>query len=137
VKAADDEAVPVRVGQRESEALVATGLLEWIEPDERHPLDRPAAIRLEDGGPGRQLVQLARDGEDLVEVRVEDRLEASALCPAGHPFEPPAELAQPKRLAGNEQEQQQDDGGQAEDDQPEIRRDESVQIDRTVLRQAS
>ena len=43
VEAADDEAVAVRVGQGEREALVAAGVLERVEPDEADPLDRPPA----------------------------------------------------------------------------------------------
>ena len=78
MEAADDEPVAVRVGQGEGEALVAAGLLERVEPDEADALDRPPARRLEDRRSGRQLVDLAGDGEDLVEMGVEHRLEAAA-----------------------------------------------------------
>jgi hypothetical protein len=41
------------------------------------------------------------------------------------------------RLPHDDEEEEQDDDSEADDDRTEVRRDESVQIDRTVLRQAS
>ena len=51
VEAAQDEARPARVGQGEGEALVATGVLERVEPDEPDALDRAPAGRFEDRRP--------------------------------------------------------------------------------------
>src|SRR5688572_5089734 len=77
VKAADYESVAVPVGEGEGEALVAAGLLERIEPDEADPLNRPTRVRLENSRARRELVELAGDREDLVEVGVEDCFEAA------------------------------------------------------------
>jgi hypothetical protein len=76
VEAADDEAVPACVEEREREALVTARLLERVEPDEPDPLQRAARAALEDGRPGGQLVELTGDVVDLLEVGVEDRLDA-------------------------------------------------------------
>jgi hypothetical protein len=76
VEAADDEAVTARVEKREREALVAARLLERVEPHEPDTLQRPPRAALENGGARRQLVELASDLVDLLEVRIEDRLDA-------------------------------------------------------------
>ena len=79
MEAADDEAVTAGVREGEGEALVAAGVLERIESNQPNPLDRSAAVGLEDRGPSRQHIELGRDRVDLVEVGVEDGLEAAAL----------------------------------------------------------
>jgi len=137
MQAADDEPVAIPVGEGKGETLVAAGLLERIEPNEADPLDRPARLRLENRRPRRQLVELSGDGQYLVEVGVEDRLEAAALCAAGDSIEaaPQTRLAPRQHRRDHEEEQNEDD--EADDDRAQIRGDESVQIDRTVLRQAS
>jgi len=70
-------------------------------------------------------------------VGVEDRLEAAAFCAAGDSIEPAPETRLAPRLHGDEDEEDQNEDDEADDDRAQIRGDESVQIDRTVLRQAS
>ena len=82
---------PFGVGQGEREALVAAGVLERVEPDEPDPLDRAPAGRLEHRRPGRQLVDLAGDREDLVEVGVEDASRLRPSSPRVRPSSRPPE----------------------------------------------
>ena len=133
VEAADHEAVAVAVGERQGEALVAARLLERIEPYETNPLNRPTRIRLEDRRARRQLVQLAGDRQDLVEVSVEDCLEAAALRAPRDTVEPAPQARLATRLDSDDDEKEQNDDEKADDDGAEIGGDESVQIDRTVL----
>src|SRR4029077_9329313 len=71
MQAAHDEPVAREVGQGQGEALIAAGVLERVEADEPDSLDGAPTIRLEDRRPRGQLVELARDRVDLVEVSVE------------------------------------------------------------------
>src|SRR4051794_18475101 len=133
VQAADDEPVPERVGQRKREALVAAGVLERIEPDEPDALDRATVRRLDDRRPGGHVVERAGDREDLVEMGVEDAVQALAVCAARQPVEA---LADPAGLAGeeeNEDQQDEDRDREPDDDGAEDRFDGGVQIDRSVL----
>jgi hypothetical protein len=116
VQAADDEAVAVAVGEGEGETLVAAGLLERIEPYETNPLDGPARLCFKDRGARRQLVELAGDGQDLVEVGVEDRLEAAALCAPGDSIETAPETRLAPRLDGDVHEEDQNEDDEADDD---------------------
>ena len=77
--------MPADIEQRQREALVPAGLLERVVADETDPLERPPLGGFEDRRLGRQLVQLPGDGEDLVEVRVEHRLEAATFRPRVSP----------------------------------------------------
>ena len=117
----------------------------WLPPVSSNGLNRTSPtrwiarrrVRFEDRRPRRQLVELAGDREDLVEVGVEDRLEAAALRSAGDAVEAPPKAGLAAGLHGDDDEEEQDGDDEADDDRAEIRGDESVQIDRTVLRQAS
>ena len=133
VKAADDESVAVAVGESEGEALVAAGLLERIEPDEADPLNGPTRLRLQDRRARRQLVELAGDRQDLVEVGVEDRFEAAPFRAASDSVETAPQSGLATCLDGDDDEEEQDDDDEADDDRAEVGGDESVQIDRTVL----
>src|SRR6266699_3736774 len=124
MEAADDEPVAGRVRQREGEALVATGVLEWVEADEPDALDRPAAVRLEDRGPCGQLVELAPDCPYLLEVRVEDAIEGLALPSTGQDRDAPPDPAQLACHDENEHEEDEDGQAEAEDDRAENRLDE-------------
>lgn len=134
VEAAHDDPVAARIDEREGEALVAAGVLERVEPDEPDPLDRAPSGSLEDGRPRRQVVELARDGVDLVDVGVEDRVEARPVRAAGEPVEPPAQPTETARLNEDENEKHEDGRAEREDRTPEIGRDEGIEIDRSVLR---
>jgi hypothetical protein len=137
MEAADDESVAVSVGQGKGETLVAAGLLERIESNEADPLDRPSRLRFEDRRAGGQLVELAGNRQDLVEVGVENRFEAAAFCATGDSIETATEERLAPRLHGHDREEEKNEDEEADDDRAQIRGDESVQIDRTVLRQAS
>ena len=133
MEAAHDEAVARRVGERQGEALVATGVFERVEPDEPDALDRPATVRLQDRRTRRQLVDLATDRVDLVDMGVEDGIEALALRSPGQAIEP---AAQPPHLSPlDEDENEQDEKGdtKADDDRAEDRLDGGVQVDRSIL----
>jgi hypothetical protein len=132
VEAADDEAVAGGVREGEGEALVAAGVLERIEPNEPNPLDRSAAVGLQDRRPSRQHIELGRDRVDLVEVGVEDGLEAAALRTAGDPVQSLADAAKPACLNEDDQEQEEDDDRQADDDRSDVRRDQGVEVDVTI-----
>jgi len=132
VEAADDEAVTAGVREGEGEALVAAGVLERVESNEADPLDRSAAVGLEDCGPSRQHIALGRDRINLVEVSVEDGFEAAALRTAGDPVQSFAEAAKPACLNEDDQEQEKDDGRQADDDRSDVRRDQGVEVDVTI-----
>jgi hypothetical protein len=134
VEAAHDEAGAGGVGQGQGEALVAAGVLERVEPDEPDPLDRPATGRLQDRGARRQLVELARDRVDLVEVGVEDRAQALAVRAPGQSVEPAAEAAEAARLDDREDEEQEDREPEPDDGRPDVGGDGGVEIDRWVLR---
>src|SRR6266566_4820856 len=137
MQAADDETVAPEVGHGKREALVAAGVLEGVEPDEADSLDRPPPVRLEDRGSGRQLVELAGNRVDLVEVRVEDRLEPATVRIAGDPVEAATQSAKAARLDEDGEDEHENDDGQTDDDHSDGRRDQAVEVDVTVLRQAS
>jgi hypothetical protein len=108
MEAAQHEAVAGDVGHGQGKALVAAGVLERVVPDQADPLDRPPTGCLEDGGTGRQLVELAADGEDLVEVGLEDGAEILAVGPADQSVEPPSEAPDLALLDESQEEQAED-----------------------------
>jgi hypothetical protein len=132
VEAADDEAVTAGVREGKGEALVAAGVLERVESNQPNPLDRSAAVGLEDRGPSRQHIELGRDRVNLVEVGVEDGLEAAALRTAGDAVQSVADAAKPACLNEDDQEQEEDDDRQADDDRSDVRRDQGVEVDVTI-----
>ena len=130
MEAADDESVALGVGQREREALVATGVLEWVEPDEGDLLDRSPRRGLEDGGPRRQLVELPRDDADAIEVRLENGIEAATFFAARQGIEPTAQAACLAGQVDDEDEQQEAGDREADDGRSDDRGDGGVQVDR-------
>ena len=68
---------------------------------------------------------------------VEDRLEAATVPATRDAREAPAEPRNAPRLDQGQEEEEQNEDREADDDDTEVRLDEGVQIDRTVLRQAS
>ena len=116
MKAAHDEAVATEVSQGQGKALIAAGVLERIEPDEADSLDRSPAVRLDDCGSVGQLVELAGDRVDLVEVSVEDRLKAATIYVAGDPVEARTQAAEPAHLDEDGEKEHEDDDRQADDD---------------------
>jgi hypothetical protein len=137
MEAADDEARTGRVREGEGEALVASGVLEGIEPHQTDPLDGPTPARLEDRGPGRQIVDLASDRIHLVEMGVENGTEVAIVRAAGQAVEPPAEAAKLPDMQEAQEQQAEDGDPKAGDDRAENRLDEGVQVDRSILRARS
>jgi len=134
VEAADDEPVAGDIGQRKGEALVAARVLERVEPDEPDALDGSTAVRLEDRRARRQLVELATDRKDLVEVRIKDGVEALALLAPGQDRQPPPDAPHLPDEDEDEDNQDEDGKAEAEDDRAEDGLDEGVQVDRSFLR---
>ncbi len=93
MQARQDPAVPVGIEQREREALVAAGLLERVVPDQPGPLEGARLAALEDLRAGGDVVELAGDLDDLVQVRLEDGLETLAVGVAGQADEAGARAA--------------------------------------------
>ena len=108
MEAAQHEAVAGHVGQGQGEALVAARVLEGVVPDEADPLDRPPADGLEDGRAGRQLVELAADGVDLVEMGLEDGAEILAVGSADQPVEPPPQTPDLAQLDEGQDQENED-----------------------------
>jgi hypothetical protein len=134
VEAAQDEATTERVEQGDREALVAAGVLERVEPDEAEPLDRSPAPRLEDGRTRRELVELAGNRVDLVEVGIEDCAEIGTIVAPGQAVELMSQPPDPTRLDEGDDEQDQQREPESGDGRPDVWRDEGVEIDRWVLR---
>ena len=132
-----DPAVAARVEQRQGEALVAAGLLERVVADEPDALEGLPLGRFEDGLPGDDLVDLAGDRLDLVEMGIEHSLEAPALGAAGQAGQPGVEPARPPGESDDSDEQDQHDHAQTGDEGSEVRLDERVEIDPRVLRWVS
>ena len=129
MEAADDEAIAVRVKQRESKALVAAGVLERVEANHAHAPERPPAVGLQYRGAGRQLIQLGGDRIDLVEVGVEDAFEAAASLASGDPDDPVIEATDAPGLDDDDEEEDEDGECERADDEADIRFDERVEID--------
>ena len=134
VEAAHDEARAGGVGQGKGEALVAAGVLERVEPDEADALDRVPPGSLEDGRSRREIVELAGDRIDLVEMGFERPIETYALGPAGEPVETVSQPPDPAGLGDRQQEQNERRCGKPDDGRSDERRDEGIEIDRWVLR---
>jgi hypothetical protein len=129
MEAADDEPVTSEIGHGQREALVTARVLERVEPDETDPLDRPAPVRLQDRGFRRQLIELAGDRVDLVEMGIEDGLEAAPVRIASDPVEAATEPAQAASLGEDRQEEHEKDDHQRGDDRSDIGRDQGVEVD--------
>ena len=135
VEARQHPAVARRIEQRQREALVAARLLERVVADETDPLERLSLASLRGRrGPGGQLVELARDCVHLVEMRVEDGLEALAVPAAGQTAQPGIDPAGPSGERDDGQEEQDDDDDEPDDERSEIGLDERVEVDPRILR---
>lgn len=132
VQAAQNEAVAGGIGEGHRETLVPPGVLERVEADQPDALDRSPSGGLEERGSGRQLVELARDRKDLVEVGIEDGPEVGIVGAAGQAVQPTPQATDPARLGEGQEEQ--DEGRQRERDQggSDDRLDQGVEIDRAV-----
>ena len=108
----------------------------WLPPVSSNGLKRTRPIRWNDRrwaassdrGPGAQLVHLAGDRVDLVEVRVEDRLEALAGLAAGQAGEPALERRRAPEQDDDEHEEHDAGDRERDDDGTDDRGDERVQI---------
>ena len=133
VEAAQDESAAPRVQQRECEALVPPGVLERIEPDERDLLEGPFRRRLEQGRTDGHLIELAGDGEDLLEMGIEDGLQASSVRSPGQAVESSRQATGPPEEEEDADEEDDDSAAEPDDDGAEIRFDEVDEVDRKVL----
>lgn len=134
MQAGQDPAVAGGIEQGQGKALVATGFLERVVADKSQSLERPPLRRLEDLRPNRDALEFARQAVDLLEVRIEDRLEAP---PLGPPRDPAQARVERPRSARKQQtcDREQDDGApKTDDDRAEIGPNERVEIDPLVLR---
>jgi hypothetical protein len=134
MEAADNEPVPLGVGQSQREALVPAGVLERVVPDEPDPLDRTPVRRLEHRGASRELVELARDGVDPVEVRLEDGVEAPAVRSPRQRVESTSEAARLPSEEEDEDKEQENRASEPDDRGADDRSDGGVEVDRCVLR---
>jgi hypothetical protein len=133
VKAVDDEAVAFGIEQRQGKALIAASLLERIEADQAGSLEGSTAGRLEHRGADGQLVDLPIDGQDPIQVRFEDALEAPAIrvaCQAGQAtLEPPHPASQDR----DEHEYRGEQDREGRRDDPDSGLDERVEVDERAL----
>ena len=129
MEAAQDDAVALCVQQGQGKALVATRVLEGVESNQPDLLEGSLPIRFEYRRSGGDVVELGRHRIDLVEVRIEDRLETPATLATGDSLDPVAEPADAPGL--DDDDQQQDENGECEraDDSADVGFDERVQVD--------
>jgi hypothetical protein len=66
-------------------------------------------------------------------MRAEHVLERRLVPAPGQALEPPAELARPSNQPDDGSCEREDDDDEAADDQPDVRRDKRVDVDRGVL----
>ncbi len=136
MEARQDPAVAPRIEQGQGEALVAAGLLERVEADQPDALEGPLLGTLEDGRPRGDLVKLARDREDLVEMRVEDGFEVVTAGATGQTGQPGFDPARPPGDEDDDDEEHDDGDRQTEEERAEVRLDERVEVDPGILRWA-
>ena len=134
VKARQDPAVAARVEQGEREALVAAGLLERVEPDETDSLERVTLGSLEHRLASDDLVELASDGLDPVEMRFQHRLEVHVVSAAGQRRHTSIEPADPSGKGEHRDEQDDGEDDETDDEGADIGLDERVEIDPENLR---
>jgi hypothetical protein len=130
VEAADHEAVPAGIEDREREALVATGVLERVVANQADVAERGAQLLLDGRRPVLQLVEAPADRADALQVLAEDRLEVATARPAGQRIEAPRQAVDPAGLG--EQDDEGDDERDADDgegDDDLILLDEGLEID--------
>ena len=133
VQARHDPAVAGAVEQGEREALIPAGLLEWVVADQTHPLEGPPLHALHGHDANGQLVQVARDREYLVEVRIEDRFEARPTFAAGQTAQTRIDPTRSTSQAQDGHDKHHEADGQADDEGCEIRFDERGEVDPMVL----
>jgi hypothetical protein len=90
--------------------------------------------RLEDGRTRRQLVELAADGVDTVEMRVEDGPEARTIRSADQTVDASPQAARLASEEDHEDEEEDDRGGEPDDRRADDGGDGGVQVDRWILR---
>lgn len=131
VEAVEHEAVTRRVDDGERKALVATGVVEGVVADESDSTERAPDVALERRGPGRDVVEVAGDASDPVEMLAEHGLEAALVAAAGQRLQAAAEPRDPAREDADDDEQDDDGDRQDAAQEPGVGRDERLQIDRT------
>jgi hypothetical protein len=107
MEAADDEAVVGLVQHGQCEALVSARIGEGVEPNHALLGEVMARRTLHDRHPGRQLVQIARDLVNGLQVVTQDLLQIAALDAARDLVDALAQPADLERLHHDHQEQAQ------------------------------
>jgi hypothetical protein len=133
VETRQDPSIARCVEKRQREALVAAGLLERVVADEPDALEGTSLCTFEDGHPRRQFVQLARDRKDLVEVRIEDSLEAVTLRATSQTEQAPVDPARLSRQQDDCQQEDEDEDAEHDDEGVERGLRERVDVDPRVL----
>jgi hypothetical protein len=137
MEARDHEAIAVAVKEREGEALIAAGVLERIEPDKPGSRERAEEIALDRRRSRRDPLDVLDDLADPVEVRREHIFERRFVAAAREALEPPTERSNSSDQADDSRREREHDDDEAADDEGQIRRDERVDIDPSVLRGGS
>lgn len=129
-----DDPVAVDVEKGQGETLIPARILERIEPDKTHSLDRKTRVSLQRLRSLPKPVHAPGDGKDALQVGLEDRLEAALVRPAG-------EAVEARRQATRASPQDHDDGDKTDDENRQGGRqgthmgaDDRVDIDGTSLR---
>jgi len=130
VEAADDDAVAMRVEQRDREALVATRVLERVEPHHGDPLERMAKLSFLHRRSTPESLDVPAEGVDALEMGGQDRLEAPAIVAAGDAVEPPAESAEAPGEDDHGEDEDETDGREAGNDRSKRLGEQGIDVDR-------
>jgi hypothetical protein len=133
MQAREHPAIPVRIEQGQREALVPSGLLERVVPDETEARERLALRRFEDRGARGHGVELAGDGMDLLEMSLEHSLQAPTIRPASKAGQAPFESRGSAREPHDRDKEGDDRGDEEQDDADEVLVDERAEVDGWVL----
>lgn len=134
VEAADDEPIASAIEQCKGEALVAAGVLERVEPHEPHSPERALEVAFDHRGPSRDLVDIADDLSNPLQVAAEDGLERLVVAAPGDALEPPAEGPNTPDEPDHRQDEGEHDDQQPTDDETDVGGDERVEVDQTSSR---
>lgn len=132
MEAAHDEAVALRVDERQREALVAARVLERVVADQPDAREGALRIALEDRRSGGDLLDVANDLVDPTQVRFEDAFEAPLVAAARQPIEPARQLGQPPGEDDGQDRKGDEANEESDDEGAEVGGDEGIEIDGTA-----
>ncbi len=131
MEAAHDEPVAVSIQQGERKALVAAGVLEWVEANQADPPERPANVLLNDRRPRLDCINIPDDLTDTLDVATEDRLKRLSVAAGSQAHEPARKTARPPDQANNGKHQGKHNDEQCAHDCADVWGNKRVEIDRT------